>query len=87
MVAGRAIVYDAGVPKSALLRCSATVPLWGRVRGEGNEVTIYPLSARVVFRTDSCSSVVASAYRAGKRLVNEWTGLVHDYTTKRGVEA
>ena len=31
------------------------------------------------------SAVAAAAYRSGEKLVNEWDGLTHDYTRKRGV--
>ena len=31
------------------------------------------------------SAVAAAAYRSGKKATNEWDGMTHDYTRKRGV--
>lgn len=39
-----------------------------------------------VQRSSGRSSVAAAAYRSAERLIDERTGLVHDYTDKRGVE-
>jgi len=46
-------------------------------------VAIYHLSAKVIGRSSGRSSVAAAAYRSGERLVDERTGLVHDYTKRR----
>jgi len=43
-------------------------------------------NADQIGRSDGRSSVAAAAYRSGERLVDERTGLVHDYTKKSGVE-
>lgn len=43
-------------------------------------------SAKQVQRSSGRSSVSAAAYRAGVRLEDERTGLIHDYTRKQGVE-
>lgn len=43
-------------------------------------------SPKEVKRSSGRSSVAASAYRSASRLVDERTGLVHDYTRKQGVE-
>ncbi len=45
----------------------------------------YHFSASVISRTDGRSSVAAAAYRSGERLYNDYDGLTHDYTKKRGV--
>lgn len=45
----------------------------------------YRLSAKIIGRSAGRSSVAAAAYRAGERLLDERTGLVHDYTRKGGV--
>lgn len=50
-------------------------------------MAIYHLSAKVIGRSSGRSSVAAAAYRAGERLVDERTGLEHDYTNRRGIEA
>jgi ATP-dependent exoDNAse (exonuclease V) alpha subunit len=47
-------------------------------------VAIYHLSAKVIGRAAGRSSVGAAAYRSGERLVDERTGLVHDYSRRRG---
>ncbi len=49
-------------------------------------MAIYHLSAQVISRSTGRSSVAASAYRAGLKLVDERTGEVHDYSRKRGIE-
>lgn len=48
-------------------------------------MAIFHLSAQIIGRTAGRSSVAAAAYRHGERLVDERTGLVHDYTRKSGV--
>ena len=50
-------------------------------------MAIYHLSAKVIGRSSGRSSVAAAAYRAGERLLDERTGLEHDYTNRRGIEA
>jgi ATP-dependent exoDNAse (exonuclease V) alpha subunit len=49
-------------------------------------VAIFHLHAQMVKRAEGESSVAAAAYRSGSRLYEESTGLVHDYTRKRGAE-
>lgn len=48
-------------------------------------MAIYHLSASTISRSSGRSSVAASAYRAAERLVDECTGLTHDYTVKGDV--
>ena len=48
-------------------------------------MAIYHASTKPISRTAGRSSVAAAAYRAGAALVDERTGLVHDYTRKGGV--
>jgi len=50
-------------------------------------VAIFHMSAKVVQRSAGRSSVAAAAYRAGEKMVDERTGLTHDYTRRAGVEA
>ena len=45
----------------------------------------YRLSAQTIGRGSGRSATAAAAYRSGQRIVDERTGLVHDYTAKRGV--
>ena len=45
----------------------------------------YHLSAKTISRSGGRSAVAAIAYRAAERLVDERTGIVHDYTTKGDV--
>jgi len=49
-------------------------------------VAIYHASTKPIARSAGRSAVAAAAYRAGVELVDSRTGLVHDYTRKRGVE-
>jgi hypothetical protein len=48
-------------------------------------VAIYHLDVSAVSRSTGRSAVAAAAYRAGACLRDERTGLVHDYTRRRGV--
>lgn len=46
----------------------------------------YHLSVKTVSRSTGRSAPAAAAYRAGVKITDERTGLVHDYTRKQGVE-
>jgi len=48
-------------------------------------MAIYHLHAKPFRRTEGRSATAAAAYRAGERIVDERTGVEHDYTRKRGV--
>ena len=49
-------------------------------------MAIYHLHAKMVQRNKGQSAVAAAAYRSGSLLVEESTGITHDYSRKRGVE-
>ena len=49
-------------------------------------MSIYHLHAQVISRKDGRSSVAAAAYRAAQKLIDKLTGLIHDFTRKRGVD-
>lgn len=48
-------------------------------------MAIYHYSAQIIKRSAGRSSVAAAAYRAGEKIIDERTGLIHDYTRKTGV--
>lgn len=48
-------------------------------------MAIYHLSSQIISRAKGRSAVAAAAYRSGERLLDERTGLVHDYTRKQGI--
>ena len=48
-------------------------------------MAIYHLETKPIKRSEGRSSVASSAYRAGVALVDERTGIKHDYTKKGGV--
>ena len=48
-------------------------------------MAIYHLSMKVLTRSDGKSAVAAAAYRAGEKLKDERSGIMHDYTRKRNV--
>ena len=48
-------------------------------------MSIYHCSIKVVSRAGGRSAVASAAYRAGEKLYNEETGLIHDFTHKGGV--
>ena len=57
-----------------------------RAAQEEERVAIYHLSVKLVTRGAGRSSTAAAAYRAATRVRDERTGLVFDYSRKRGVE-
>jgi ATP-dependent exoDNAse (exonuclease V) alpha subunit len=50
-------------------------------------VAIYHLSVKPISRAQGRSATGAAAYRAGVKITDERTGIVHDYTRKGGVES
>lgn len=48
-------------------------------------MAIYHYSAQVISRSQGRSAVAAIAYRTGTKLTDDRTGLIHDYTKKRGI--
>jgi len=48
-------------------------------------MSIYHCSIKIISRRGGRSAVASAAYRAGEKLINEETGLVHDFTHKSGV--
>lgn len=49
-------------------------------------MAIYHLSASIIKRSAGRSVIAAAAYRAGAKIEDITTGLVHDYTRKKGVD-
>lgn len=49
-------------------------------------MAIFHLSVKTISRSAGRSATAAIAYRAGERVTDERTGLIHDYTRRRGVE-
>ena len=49
-------------------------------------MAIYHCSVKIVGRSGGLSVVAAAAYRSGGRIVDERTGLLHDYSRKSGVD-
>lgn len=54
--------------------------------GRGMLMALFSMSMQVIKRSAQRSSVAAAAYRAGERLYDERTGMVHDYSRRGGVE-
>ena len=48
-------------------------------------IAIFHCPIQIIQRSKGKSAVAAAAYRSGEKLVNEWDGLTHDYTHKRGI--
>ena len=55
------------------------------LKNKNHAMAIYHLTAKAVSRSDGRSSVAAIAYRSASMIVDERTGLIHDFTKKRGV--
>lgn len=49
-------------------------------------MAIYHNSVSVIKRSAGKSSVAAAAYRSGQKLIDEQTGIIHDYSRKSGVD-
>lgn len=49
-------------------------------------VAIYHLSVKTISRSAGRSATAAIAYRSGEKVLDERTGIVHDYTRRSGVE-
>lgn len=49
-------------------------------------MAIFHLNAKTIGRSDGRSATAAAAYRAAERITDERTGLVFDFTRKRGVD-
>lgn len=50
-------------------------------------MAIYHFSVKAVSRSSGRSATAAAAYRAGRKIADERTGEIHDYTRKSGVES
>jgi hypothetical protein len=50
-------------------------------------VASYHLSIKTIGRSQGRSATGAAAYRSGTRIIDERTGVLHDYRRRRGVEA
>lgn len=48
-------------------------------------MAIFHLSVKAVSRAKGRSATAAAAYRAATKILNERTGLIHDYSRKHGV--
>jgi ATP-dependent exoDNAse (exonuclease V) alpha subunit len=49
-------------------------------------MAIYHCSVKTISRGQGRSAVGAAAYRSGEKIENEYDGLVHDYTHKKGID-
>lgn len=48
-------------------------------------MAIYHLSAKLIGRSNGRSAVGAAAYRSGSIITNEYDGITHDYSKKKGI--
>ena len=48
-------------------------------------MAIYHNSTKIISRSSGRSAVGASAYRSGEKMLNEYDGIEHDYSRKKGV--
>ncbi|MDR0905015.1 MAG: MobA/MobL family protein [Oscillospiraceae bacterium] len=48
-------------------------------------MAIYHCSIKITSRGKGKSAVAAAAYRAGEKITNDYDGMLHDYTRKRGI--
>lgn len=52
----------------------------------GNPMSVYHLSVKVIGRSAGRSATGAAAYRCAEKILDDRTGILHDFTRKRGVE-
>ncbi len=55
------------------------------IRKGGIFIAIYHCSIKIISRGKGKSAVAAAAYRSGEKLINQYDGIVHDYTRKSGI--
>ena len=55
------------------------------IRKEVRVIAICHIPIKIIQRSKGKSAVAAAAYRSGEKITNEWDGMTHDYTRKRGV--
>ena len=55
-----------------------------KIKGE-SYIAIYHCCIKIISRGKGKSAVAAAAYRAGELIKNEYDGITHDYTRKRGI--
>ena len=48
-------------------------------------MAIYHCSIKIISRGRGKSAVAAAAYRAAQTITNDYDGVTHDYTQKRGI--
>ncbi len=48
-------------------------------------MSIYHCSIKIISRSSGRSAVASAAYRSGEKLLNDETGIVHDFTAKNGI--
>ena len=48
-------------------------------------IAIYHCSIKIISRSKGRSAVAAAAYRSGTKMKNEYDGVTHDFTKKKGV--
>jgi hypothetical protein len=56
-----------------------------KIKKEMRLLAIYHLSIKIITRGENKSAVAAAAYRAGEAIKNEYDGIVHDYSHKKGI--
>ena len=71
--------------RERLAAASHSLPSSPNERNGGDTIAIYHCSIKIVSRGKGKSAVAAAAYRSGEKITNEWDGIIHDYTRKRGI--
>ena len=56
-----------------------------RIGRRNRKMSIYHCSIKIISRAGGRSAVASAAYRSGKKLYNDETGMTHDFTRKGGV--
>ena len=81
----RCLPFCVPTKQNTLLR--QAVPFHGAEsrRSEVTVIAIYHCSIKIISRGNGKSAVAAAAYRSGDKITNEWDGMIHDYTRKRGI--
>ena len=80
-------VYPFASPRSRTPCCGKLFRFMGLNHEDRRKtvIAIYHCSIKIISRGNGKSAVAAAAYRSGEKITNEWDGMIHDYTRKRGI--
>ena len=82
---GQSCTAGAPVRRAVLSGRRAILPMTSLGKDGKRKMSIYHCSIKIISRSSGRSAVASAAYRSGEKLLNDETGIVHDFTSKGGV--